>query len=94
MAFVGKNVTVTTTAGIVITGADTAGEDTTDAKGVLIKNTHASITIYIGGSDVDSTHGYPVLAGEALPLGGVGAGDLLYAVAASSTVVVAILEVT
>ena len=58
---------------------------------VMIKNMDASITIYVGGANVTSSNGYPLLAGQSFPLSLVGAGDLPYAIAASATPKMAVI---
>lgn len=63
----------------------------------VLKNTGTQ-TIFIGGSDVDtSTNGYPLAAGEVLTISGENvnpAGKQLYAIVASGTANLAILEGT
>lgn len=58
---------------------------------VQIKNIDASITIYIGGANVTSSNGYPLLAGQSLAMQLLGSGDLPYAISASATPTMAVL---
>ncbi len=63
----------------------------TDQIPVLILNTDASITIYIGGSNVTSSNGLPLTAGSSIPLTLINAGDIPYAISASGTPKMAVL---
>lgn len=92
MGFDARKVSVTTTATKIATGFDHSG-GTSNASGVLVKNTHASATVYLGGATVTTDEGYPLAAGEALPVGDIGDGDNLYGIVASGTADVRVLEV-
>lgn len=57
-----------------------------------IKNIDASITIYIGGANVSSSNGYPLLAGQSISTSWLQAEvTTLYCVAASATPKLAVL---
>lgn len=58
-------------------------------RGLLIRNTDAAITVYIGPATVTSGNGFPILAGESLPVTWVG---LWQVIAASGSPVVAIAD--
>ena len=68
-------------------GLDSAGTS------IDIRNTDAAITVYLGGSAVTVDTGMPLKAGESISLVLRGSSDALYGLAASSTVVVALLRV-
>lgn len=70
--------TITATTSIIDGGGDNIYK-----VGLLIKNP-SSVTVYIGGSDVDTTIGYPIGAGETLAID-LGQGDALYGVVASGS---------
>jgi len=53
-------------------------------QGVVILNSDASITVYIGGEDVDTTDGFPIAAGASVSLDLI-VGEAIWAVAASGT---------
>lgn len=68
----------------------------TDALPVVIKNLDAAIVIYIGGSDVSTTNGYPLAAGASFAGGSIamqllGQAEIPYAIATSGTPNVAVL---
>lgn len=58
---------------------------------IIVRNNDASIVVYLGGPDVTTSNGFPLAAGASLPVSGY-AGEKLYAVAASSTPEIRILE--
>jgi hypothetical protein len=63
-------------------------DDSSGSGGYMFRNTHASVSVYVGGSGVTSGTGLELKAGEVmtwelLP------GETLYAAAGSGTVVVA-----
>lgn len=60
------------------------GGDNIYKVGLLIKNPSSSVTVYIGGSDVDTTIGYPIGPGETLAID-LGQSDALYGRVAAST---------
>lgn len=51
---------------------------------VLIQNADAAIVIYLGGPTVTEATGFPLAAGESVPMSLIG-GDIPYAIAASGT---------
>jgi len=57
---------------------------------VLIQNIDAAITVYIGGPTVNAG-GYPLLAGQSLPLALYGPSEIPYVYPASGTPIVAVL---
>ena len=61
-----------------------------DPTPVILENTHATATVYIGGPGVTSSNGYPLTAGSSLPMQLINS-DIPYGVTASGTVVVAVL---
>jgi oxalate decarboxylase/phosphoglucose isomerase-like protein (cupin superfamily) len=78
MAIIAEAQTLSTTSSVVVTS-------TNHEERVLVKNSDATITVYVGGtSAVDSTDGFPVAAGESITLT-LGSGEELHAVAASGT---------
>ncbi len=58
---------------------------------ILATNRHATVSVYLGPSGVDST-GYEIKAGESVSID-LYPGESIYAVAASGTVTVHVLEV-
>lgn len=58
---------------------------------VLVRNRHATVSVSLGGSTVTAAAGYELLAGEAVSLD-VDSTEKLYAIAASGTVTVHVLE--
>lgn len=81
-----KEVSVGTTA----TRIDTA-EFGQSSQGLAVKNMGAA-TVYLGGPDVSTANGYPLLANEAMPMD-LGQQDELFGRVASGTVLVRVLEV-
>ena len=63
----------------------------TDPIPFSFKNVDATITIYVGGSAVSSSNGYPLLAGQSIPANIVGDNEVLYAISASGTPNMAVL---
>lgn len=78
---------VTTSATVLISAA------LTDRAGVIVKNTDASTTIYLGftAGQATTSNGYPLTSGEAIGMD-IAAGVSIYAASASGTVSVAIME--
>lgn len=78
MASASSVATTVTTAATLIT-TTVGGNDVT-----MLRNNDATITVYLGGSNVSSSNGFPLKAGEVmnLPTGPVE----IYGIAASSTV--------
>lgn len=59
---------------------------------LVIGNTDAAITMYLGGPTVSAATGYPLVAGASLALTCMGTDATgLYAIAASGTPVIAVL---
>ncbi|MEE8375505.1 MAG: hypothetical protein V3S26_04210 [Acidimicrobiia bacterium] len=83
MGFVSNANTLSTVAEVIATGKN--GGDT----GILVYNTDATITVYIGASDVDATEGVPVLALGSYSAD-IRASEKVYAVAASGTPVIVV----
>jgi hypothetical protein len=79
---------------LIVTGAAPATGWETELLSVIVKNTHASAAIDLGGSGVTTGTGYSLAAGESITIGPLGGGDDLYGITASGTVVVSILAVT
>jgi hypothetical protein len=96
MAFTGRRVSVDTTSGgtVIATGADPGSDAPTDLPGLVIKNADASASVALGGSGVTYAAGFLLAAGATLPIGALGAGDILYGISTSGTVVVHVLEVS
>ena len=86
MALTGKRVTATTTA----TRLDTADTDTVAGKSVALKNAGAA-SVDLGASTVTSGAGYELAAGAAVSID-LGAGESVYAITASGTAVVHVIE--
>ena len=64
----------------------------TDPLPLIIKNEDAAITVWIGGSDVDPTHGQSLPAGASIPMALYGTNiDVPYAYPASGTPIVSVL---
>lgn len=60
-----------------------------------IQNVDSSITVYIGGSNVTSTsYGVQLVAGASVTLDSLSQNEVVYAIAASGTPKVALLQVT
>lgn len=72
--------TVTTSSGTTIAIA----ADPT-ARTLVIKNTHATLPIYIGPTGVETNTGHYIGPGEPFAIGGPGAGLAYYAIMGSST---------
>jgi len=53
---------------------------------IVVKNTDAENSVYLGGSDVSAENGFPLDHGESLTFNSVG-GDSLFAISAGSVVV-------
>lgn len=79
--------TVTTTA----TALNQAEADNTGTSGLLVAVPSGGATIYVGGADVTAANGFPVAAGQTLTTD-VDRGEQLYAVTASGTQAVAVLN--
>jgi hypothetical protein len=90
MAASSRAVTVTTTATRLDSTTDDA--DGPFGQGLAIYN-NGSATIYLGGSDVTTANGSPVPAGTWGPGFEMHQQDELYAIVASGTVEVRVLEV-
>lgn len=83
-----NQVTVTSSAAAIVTPIT----PTLNQVGWLIRNTDASNSIYIGfNSNVSSSTGYLLKAGEAISLP---AQQIIYGIAASSSVVICYISVT
>lgn len=79
---ISRSATATTTASVIVTAS-------VPARTVIIKNTHASATLRIGGPEVSTTVGFPIGAGDTLPISTSGP---IYGAASTGTITVAILE--
>lgn len=85
---VASTVTVSATATVVVVPNGAAA----DLEWVKVKNTAgAAATVYIGGSAVTTTAGFPVEAG-ASEVFGLRSGETLYGIVASGTQVVNLLK--
>lgn len=85
MAISGAQVSVATTATLLLTAGN--------SERVLVRNEHATVDCYLGGSDVDATHGLTLKAATTLPVQlVVMSGESLYAAAATGTVTVSVLR--
>lgn len=86
-----RSVSVTTSA----TRLDTPGQaaiGVESARQALAVYNAGSVTIYLGGSDVTSANGIPVTAGQHYAVAGLTQADALYAIAASGSQDVRVLE--
>lgn len=81
MSFQGAVVSVTTTA-TALNAAESAGSDKVS---LTIKVPTGGATVYLGGSDVTTAQGYPLAAGESLPINTLARGEVIYARVAAST---------
>ena len=94
MAVISNQLTTSTSAAAVIAGAglDNLNGAVNDPLPLQIKNIDASITIYLGGSGVTSSNGYPLLAGQSISTSWLQAEvTTLFCVAASGSPKLAIL---
>jgi hypothetical protein len=71
---VGATATKLVGAGVLITGGQK----------VLIKNTHATDKLIVGGANVAANNGFGIDAGAVLDLGNLDAGDVVYAIRGAS----------
>lgn len=76
MAVVEASVTVATTA-TELSGGDAGGP--TSGQSILVKVPAAGATVYLGGSGVTTTTGYPLAAGESFTAD-LGPGDTLFGI--------------
>lgn len=58
---------------------------------IMLKVATASSTVYLGGSDVDDTDGFPLATADGVRILRVLPGDVLYAITASGSVDVSVL---
>lgn len=65
-------------------------DDNTSGESVVVRNRHATASIYLGGSAVTTANGFEVLPGESVTL--ELRGDEVYAVAAVASVPVHVLS--
>lgn len=95
MAVTGRRVTVAATAGgtLICQGSGSEGPQGTSDYSATIKNLHATATIYLGGSGVTTSTGYPLAAGDTIDVGQLGFDDAVYGIVSSSTADIAVLEV-
>lgn len=89
MAVRSSVLTVGTTAAQIAPGTDT---DNPGYRDVAVQNT-SQVTIYLGGSDVTSTTGFPLAPGAGLTFDDVQPGSRPFAVVASGSATLAVLEV-
>lgn len=68
-------------------GTPAAGTGSVPGSHVLLRNKHASVSVYLGDSAVASSDGFELAAGEAAAID-LETGEVLYAIAASGTVTV------
>ena len=87
MALSAARVSVTTSA-TVLNAADTDGMQ---GQALLVRNKHASLSVDLGPAAVASGAGFELAAGEAVNVD-LSTGELLYAIAPSSTVTVHVLR--
>lgn len=95
MAFAARVVALSTTAAVVVTADNISRIEPDIPFRVAIQNDDASITVYIGGSDVTSAgnNGYKLIAGAQIALDLYVGDGPLYAVSASGTPNIRVLEV-
>ena len=84
-------VSVTTSATALNAAATT--QHPSDMQSVLVKNLDASASVDVGPSTVTSGAGYPLAAGESVSMDLSGTGAIVYAIAGSGTVSVAVVVV-
>lgn len=58
---------------------------------IIIQNLDATIVIYIGGPTVSAATGFPLAAGQSIPMSLYGSSEIPYAISASGTPSVAVL---
>lgn len=80
---ISKAITVATTATQIV------GQNHATGRTVVVYN-NGSATVYIGGRDVTTTNGLPLVAGASVP---IATGSAIYGIVAASTVNVRRLEV-
>lgn len=89
MGFFSAQVATSGTAAAVLTtgnGFTNLTGNVTDPVPFVIKNIDSTITIYLGGSGVTTSNGYPLLAGQSVTLSSINSeAGSLWAVAASGT---------
>lgn len=90
MATEAHRITVGTTPALLNTAAASAGY--IGAYSLLVRNRDAAASVFIGGPAVTAAAGFELLATESMPLD-LESGENVYAIAASGTVVVHVLEV-
>ncbi len=85
MAMSSAVVAVGTTA-VALNATDTTNRAGMVGQSILVRNTHSSkATVYLGGPDVTSSNGVPLLVDETLPIQ-IGPSEIVYARTASGTV--------
>jgi hypothetical protein len=89
MAVRSSVVTVTTSPTPIASGQD---NDNPGYRDVAIQNT-SQVTIYLGGTDVTASDGFPLAPGAGLTLDDVQPGSRPHAVVATGTATLAVLEV-
>lgn len=82
-------ITVGTTPTRLAPGPDT---DNPGYRDLAIQNT-SQVIVYLGGTDVTTATGFPLAAGASLTLDDVQPGSLPYAIVATGTATLALLEV-
>ena len=87
MTIQSAEVTVATTA----TALHAAEEVGSDPISLVVNNIGAS-TIYVGGSDVTTSNGYPIAAAGSLTIDRLSPGERLYGIVASGTVLARVLR--
>lgn len=95
MAFAARVVALSTTAAVIVSADNISRIEPDIPFRVAIQNDDASITVYIGGPNVTSAGvgGYKLLAGEQIAFDLYVADAPVYAVAASGTPNVRVLEI-
>jgi len=89
MAVEGRVVTVTTAATALNLATDAGGPA---GKGICVQNKSGS-SVYLGGSDVDTTANYGYLLGDGEVVAfDLEAGEIMYAIVASSTKAVNVMR--
>ena len=101
MGFNSQQITISssTATPLIVPGTGASGSGFLQYKGAvgdelpfIIQNIDAAITVYLGGTDVSTSNGFPLVAGASLPIQTLHADALyLYALAASGSPKVAVL---
>lgn len=77
-------ITVTSTATLLFTASD-GMDDAMAGADLVVYNSHATIDIFVGGSDVTAAKGIPVAAGKSISFSNLMPGEDVYAIVSSTS---------